>query len=66
MLIEKFGVVTGLLPACESVEHTADRFEIGSNLGCASRSRSLENHVLDEMGDPGRLIRFVSGTDIDP
>ena len=62
MLVEDLDVVARVFLGGKGVHLTADRIDRLGDILRRSRSRSLEEHVLDEVRDPALLLRFVAGT----
>ncbi len=66
MLVEDFGVEANLLLRGERIEHAADRVHFaGDSFGGAALG-TLENHVLDEMGEAVFFRNFAAGAVADP
>ena len=60
MLVEHLDVVAGVFLGGERVHLAADGVDgLGDVLG-RSRAGPLEQHVLHEMGDAARVLRFVA------
>ena len=66
VLIENFNVETDAFLRRESIHIAADRVYLPSDLFRRAIPGSLENHVLNEMGDAIPLRIFVSGAGFDP
>ena len=60
VLVEHLDVVAGVLLRRESVELAADGIHLLGNVFRRPALRALEEHVLDEVGDPSALGGFVA------
>jgi hypothetical protein len=60
-----FEVVGAIEPGC-GIDDRAGRLEQPDVLARSYVRRALEHHVLEEMGESGAAVLFVSGTDVVP
>ena len=65
-IVAGLGMVAGHFFAGESVEVTADAFDVLGNLAGGTAAGAFEQQVLDEMADAVELRRFVAAADPDP
>ena len=66
VLVEHLGIVCRLLPRRVGVEVAADVLDLLLELRSAALPCALEQHVLDEMRDPGGLLRLLPAPGVDP
>jgi hypothetical protein len=66
VLVEDFDVVAGVFLGGKGVELPADGIDSLSNIFRGPRRRAFEQHVLDKVGDPTTLGRFVPGSTRQP
>jgi hypothetical protein len=66
VLVENLDVIAGVFLRGKSVELAADRVDLLGNVFRGPALRALEEHVLDEVGDPAVLGRLVSRTAGEP
>src|SRR5574340_290324 len=66
VLVEHLGKEAGILPACEGVQDTSDGLYLLRDVQGCPFSCTLEEHVLDEMGNAVKASGLISGARDDP
>src|SRR4029077_5456837 len=66
ILVQHFGVITGVLLRRKRVEHSSYRIHLLRDLGCGPSLRALEKQMLNKVGNPVLLGRFVAGAVLHP
>ena len=66
MGVQGAGIKAGVLLGGEGVDLAAQGVKGPGQVTCRAGFRPLEEHVLDEMGDPGELLRLVAAAVFHP